>query len=279
MFHVRVFQLGLGSILFAMTVDCLELNETAAVESVSPRQSSEIIIAVPSVSTSERKSVSSKRAAIISFEEDENKSSVNNNVSKSSTPPTAVSLADACLKYQEKQKLTDDQPKPFVSDSAYERLHAEPINVGALLSHPNETDFIEPESPTAITIINPVTQTYPSLSNSYECKETDSSMSKATDSSSITSNTTTNSSSSPPHQAITSQQSPSTSMSSSICSVHNSPDTSNIPNMMVSESPELTEFTSRLQELTTAETENILRIQELEKRCACLEERVTALSL
>lgn len=259
-----------------MTVDCIELNETSVAESASPRQNNEIIIAVPTVSSTkgERKTATTKRAAIISFEEDENTSLINNNVLKSSTPPTtAVSLADACLKYQEKQKLGEEKPKPFVSDSAYERLHAEPINV-VPVPHPNETGiYIEPESPTAITIINPVTQAYPSLSNSYDYKETDS---KATDSSSITSNTTTHSSNSPPNQ-VNSQPSHSTSMNSSICSVHNSTDTPNTPNA-ISASPD-SEFTSRIQELTTVENAHIHRIQELEKRCACLEEQVSSLTL
>lgn len=265
-----------------MTVDCIELNETTVAESASPRQNNEIIIAVPTVSsTSERKTATSKRAAIISFEEDENTSLINNNVLKSSTPPTTtttVSLADACLKYQEKQKLNEEKPKSFVSDSTYERLHAEPINVVPVPSHPNETDYIEPESPTAITIINPITHAYPSLSNSYDYKETDSSMSKATDSSSITSNTTTHSSNSPPNQVTSQHPSHSTSMNSSICSVHNTPDTTpNTPNAM-SVSPE-NEFTSSIQDMTTGESEHIHRIQELERRCACLEEQVSTLTL
>lgn len=261
-----------------MTVDCPELNAVPVAESISPRQTNEIIIAVPSVSSSnERKSIPSKRtAAIISFEEDD-ASIINNNMFKSSTPPTSVSLADACLKYQEKRKLAEEKSKPFVTDSTYERIHAEPINV-ASSTHPSETDVIEPESPTAIKII-PMTQTYPSFSNasSYEdrYKETDSSMSKATDSSSITSNTTTHSSNSPPNQP-TSQPSHSTSMSSSISSVHNSPDVPISPN--TTSSPE-NEYVSRIQELTNVENEHIHRIQELEKRCAGLEQKVTALTL
>lgn len=262
-----------------MTVDCPELNIAPVAESVSPRQSHEIIIAVPTVSTStERKPVTSKRAApIISFEEDD-ASVINNNIWKSSTPPTSVSLADACLKYQEKQKLAEEKLKPFATDSTYERLHAEPINV-ASSSHSNETEFIEEESPTAITIINPVIQTYPSsfpsFSNSYDYKETDSSMSKATDSSSITSNTTTHSSNSPPNQT-TSQPSHSTSMSSSISSVHNSPD---VPNSLQTTSSMENEYVSRIEELKITETEHVHRIQELEKRCANLEQRVTTLTL
>lgn len=265
-----------------MTVDCIELNETTVAESASPRQNNEIIIAVPTVSsTNERKTATTKRAAIISFEEDENASVINNNVLKSSTPPTTttttVSLADACLKYQEKQKLSEEKPKPFETDSTYERLHAEPINVVPVPPHPSETDYIEPESPTAITIINPITHAYASLSNSYDYKETDSSMSKA-DSSSITSSTTTHSSNSPPNQAVSRQPSHSTSMNSSICSAHNSPDTTpNTPNAILP-SPE-SEFTSRLHEIATVESQHIYRIQELERRCASLEEQVSTLTL
>lgn len=253
-------------------MDCPELNVAPVAESVSPRQSNEIIIAVPTISAStERKSVSSKRAApIITFEED-NSSVINNNIWTSSTPPTTISLADACLKYQEKQRLAEEKSKPFATDSTYERLHAEPINV-ASSSHSNETEYIEEESPTAITIINPVIQTYassfPSFSNSYDYKETDSSMSKATDSSSITSNTTPN--------PTTSQPSHSTSMSSSISSVHNSPD---IPNPLQTTSTIENEYVSRIEELKITETEHIHRIQELEKRCANLEQRVTTLTL
>lgn len=261
-----------------MTVDCIELNDTTVAESASPRQNNEIIIAVPTVSsTNERKTATTKRAAIISFEEDENASVINNNVLKSATPPTTtISLADACLKYQEKQKLSEE--KPIETDSTYERLHAEPINVVPVLPHPNETDYIEPESPTAITIINPITHAYPSLSNSYDYKETDSSMSKATDSSSITSNTTTHSSNSPPNQATSRQPSHSTSMNSSICSVHNSPDTTpNTPNAILP-SPE-NEFSSRLQEMASVKSEHIHRIRELERRCASLEEQVSTLTL
>lgn len=273
--------LGLGSILFAMTVDSPELNIAPVVESSPPpRPVNEIIIAVPTVSsTGERKSTTSKRAAIISFEDEENASFINNNlVRASTTPPTTISLADACLKYQEKQKLAEEKLKPFETDSTYERLHAEPINVASSSSvHPNETDFIEPESPTAITMINPVTQTYPTFSSSYDYKETDSSMSKATDSSSITSNTTTHSSHTPPPIQVASQPSHSTSMSSSISSAHNSPEAPNTPSS-ASTSPE-NEYISRIQELTTVENEHIVRIKELEKRCATLEERVNALTL
>lgn len=251
-----------------MAVDCPELNVTTTAESVSPRQTNEIIIAVPTVSSAiERKPAASKRAAIISFEEDESATRFNNNELKSSTPPTSVSLADACLKYQEKQKLAEEKLKTFKTDSTYERLHAEPINVGPS-SHPNETVYIEPESPTAITIINPITQPFPSLSNSFDYKETDSCISKATDSSSITSNTTTHSSNSPTNQIA------STSMSSSMSSSdHNSPSEIN-----TTSSPE-NDHVSRIQELTNVESQQIHRIQELEKRCACLEERVTALTL
>ena len=295
--HFNPKILGLGSILFAVAVDSPDLNLATPAESVSPRQMNEIIIAVPTVSStsSERKSTASKKAAIISFEEDESVSLLNNNVLKSSTPPTAVSLADACLKYEEKQKLAEEKSKPFNTDSTYERLHAEPISISPV--YPNETDYIEPEFPTSIKIINPVTQTYPSLSNSYDYKEIDSNMSKATDSSSFTSNTTTHSSNSHPEQ-IASQPSHSTSMSSSISSDHNthsSVDTTPSPeneqeheaneNENVHEIKDETvnnnenEYISRIQELKTVEQEHISRIQELEERCILLQDRVHSLTL
>lgn len=279
-----LLQLGLGSILFAVNVDSPELNIAMTAESVSPRQNNEIIIAVPTVnsSTNERKSVSSKRAAIISFEEEENASLANNNLLKSSTPPKTVSPADACLTYQEKQKIAEEKSKPkFVSDSAYERLHAEPISIGSMV-HPQETEYIEPESPTAIKIITPITQTYQSshttsLSTSYDYKEhiEDSSISKTTDSSSITSNTTTHSSNSPSNQVV-SQPSQSDSMNSSISSAHNS--ISNSPTNEEDPSSRENELVSQIQELTTVESEHIRRIHELEKRCASLEEKVTTLT-
>ncbi|XP_055298342.1 sorting nexin-29 [Sitodiplosis mosellana] len=286
---------GLGSILFAVAVDSPDLNIATLAESVSPRQTNEIIIAVPTVSstTSERKSAASKKAAVISFEEDESASLLNNNLLKSSTPPTAVSLADACLKYQEKQKLAEEKSKSFTTDSTYERLHAEPINISAV--YPNETDYIEPEFPTSIKIVNPLTQTYPLLSNSYD-KETDSNMSKATDSSSFTSNTTTHSSNSPPEQ-VASQPSHSTSMSSSISSDHNTHSSVNTTPSLENEreheeenenenriehengNNNENEYISRIQELKTVQQEHMSRIQELEERCVLLQDRVHSLTL
>ncbi|XP_031625324.1 sorting nexin-29 isoform X2 [Contarinia nasturtii] len=259
---------GLGSILFAVTVDSPELNVSTLAESVSPRQTNEIIIAVPTVSSStERKSVAPKKAAVISFEEDENSSLVNDN----------VSLADACLKYQEKQKLAEEKSKPFTTDSTYERLHAEPINIIATNSRilSNETDYIEPEFPTSIKMIKPAIQTYPS--NSYDYKETDSNQSKATDSSSVTSDTTTNSSNSSPNQ-VTSQPSHSTSMSSSISNTTSSIE-ENENDDEEHENDDENKNELRIQELTTTESEHIARIRELEQRCALLEDRLTALTL
>lgn len=282
--------IGLGSILFAVTVDSPELNVSTPAESTSPRQMNEIIIAVPTVSSisTERKPTASKKKAIISFDEDENSSIVNNNIFKSATPPTNVSLADACLKYQEKQKLTENKSK-IITDSTYERIHAEPINVSSTV-HPSETDFIEPESPTAITIINPMTQTYQSLSNSFDYKETDSSISKA-DSSSITSSTTTHSSTSPRNR-IPTQASHSTSMSSSISSEHSL--RNSVPNIASSpenvndieqdienenEPPTENDYLARIEHLKMVENQQISRIQILETRCSQLENRVSALTM
>lgn len=292
------FYAGLGSILFAVTVDSLELNVPTPAESMSPRQVNEIIIAVPTVSSlSERKTAAFKKAAVISFEEDENTLMINNNVLNSSA---TVPLSHACLKYQEKQKLAEEKAKLFVTDSSYERLHAEPINIGAISTHANETEYIEPESPTAIQIYNPVPQTYPALTNSYDYKETDSSLSKATDSRSIASNTSTHSSNSP--NQINSQPSHSTSMSSSISSGHHSPNFTYLPendrenqhedadeheyehehgneHENNNEHENSTEYITRVQGLTAIKTEQQTRIQELEQRCVHLQDRVTALTL
>lgn len=65
-------------------------------------------------------------------------------------------------------------------------------------------------------------------------------------------------------------------MNSSISSAHNSPIASNTPND--TPMPLENEFTSRIQELTIVESEHVHRIQELEKRCATLEEQVSTLT-
>lgn len=248
---------GLGSILFAITVDCSELNVASTAETVSPRQTNEIIIAVPSVSsTSERKATSSKRPQIISFEDDD--SVINNNVLRSSTPPIAsVSLSDACLKYDNKTILNKTT---FESDSTYERVmkSSDPIE-STNINERNETEYIEPESPTEIKIFNTITEPYPPLSISYESKETDSTISKVTDSSSVTSSATTNSSTSAKNP-ISSQPSTSDSMHSSI-----SRSSENVSEAADSGS--------------NIEHEQMIRIHELEQRCASLEEKVTALTL
>lgn len=286
-----------------MTVDSPELNIAMPAESISPRQTNEIIIAVPTVSSAtERKSAAAKKAAIISFDEDENSSLLKKT---GSTPPTTVSLSDACLKYQERQKLADEKSKPFTTDSTYERLHAEPIDISKT-ARPNEIVYIEPESPTVIKMINPVTQTYPSLSSSFDYKETDSNMSKATDSSSFSSNTTTHSSSSAKNH-VASEPSHSTSMSSSISSEHNLQDSPNVPSSSEignehdneedenanensyieseidhdnnKQSDNDTDYIARIQELTAMQNQHVSRIRELEERCTHLQDRISALTL
>lgn len=289
-----------------MTVDSPELNITMPAESISPRQTNEIIIAVPTVSSAtERKSAAvAKKAAIISFDEDENSSAFNNNVLKCSTPSKTVSLSDACLKYQEKQKLANEKSKPFITDSTYERLHAEPIDISKTV-RPNETVYIEPESPTVIKMMNPVTQTYPSLSSSFDYKEQDS---KATDSSSFSSNATTHSSTSPQNH-VASEPSHSTSMNSSISSEHNLQNSPNVASSSeignendneedenANEIPFIeskighdnnkqnnndtdTDYIARIQELTANQNQNLSRIRELEERCIHLQDRVSALTL
>lgn len=234
-------------------------------DTVPTRQTREIIIAVPTVSSSnERKSTSfTKRSQIISFEDDENATVTNNNMLKSTTPPaTAVPLSHACLKYQEKEKLAKEKLKRIKTDSAYERIMntTEPIstNPTSNIVQSSETDYIEPESPTTIQIFNPNNETYPSPTSSFEFKESDSCVSKTTDSSSIASNTTTHSSNSiqNPESLQPSQEN---SMHSSISSAHNS--------------------VAALRHMISMEGVYTSKIQELEKRCASLEEQVTALTL
>lgn len=256
---------GLGSILFAITVDSSDLNVASVAETVSPKPTREIIIAVPTVSSSnERKSTSStKRSQIISFEDDENATVANNNILKSTTPPaTAVPLSHACLKYQEKEKLAKEKRKTIKTDSTYERIMntTESIctNPTSNVVQCSETDYIEPESPTTIQIFNPNNETYPSPTSSFDFKESDSCVSKTTDGSSIASNATTHSSSSVQNPESL-QPSQENSMHSSISSAHDS--------------------VAALRHMISMEGVYTSKIQELEKRCASLEEQVTALRL
>lgn len=268
-FLVCYKNVGLGSILFAITVDCSELNIAPPSEAIPIRQANEIIIAVPSVSSlNEQKTAKAKRKQIISFEDDENASTINSNLLKSSTPPTTVSLSDACLKYQEKERLAKEKVQTIKTDSTYERLmHSADAVIPSNVIEPNETDYIEPESPTSIKMFSTVaSEAYSMLSHAFDPKEIDSNISKAddtviptSDSSSMTSNSTDSStSSSAPNQIEIEPKSPTESIDSSMSSVNNSTSAS-----------------------VTApdDAEQKLRIQELEERCVNLEAKVTALSL
>lgn len=255
---------GLGSILFAITVDSSELNVASNAETISPHQMNEIIIAVPTVNASmERKSNSSKRAQVISFENDD--SVINNNISKvimhQASPPKSVSLSEACLKYEDKEKSSTTNRRSFTTDSTYERITSQATETNdtkCITEMPNETDLIKPESPTEIQIFNPIT-----LSQSFDSKETDSStVSKvSSDSSSVTSSATTFSSNSAKNP-VSPQLSQSNSMHSSIG--QSSENISEAVNTMTTNS---------------IEQEQLIQIRELEQRCSSLEEKVASLTL
>lgn len=259
---------GLGSILFAITVDCSELNVASNVETISPHQMNEIIIAVPTVNAfMERKSNSSKRAQVISFEDDD--SVINNNISTvimhQASPPKSVSLSKACLKYEDEEKSSTTNRRSFTTDSTYERITfqaTETNDTKCNTEMPNETDLIKPESPTEIQIYNPITETYSHLSQSFDSKETDSStVSKVSDSSSVTSSATTFSSNSVKNP-VSPQLSQSNSMHSSIG--QSSENISEAVNTMTTNS---------------VDQEQLIRIRELEQRCSSLEEKVASLTL
>lgn len=247
-------------------MDSSELNVASNVDTMSPRQMNEIIIAVPTVNGSmERKSNLSKRAQVISFEDDD--SVINNNISTAiihqASPPQTVSLSEACLKYEDKEKSTKTKIKSFTTDSTYERITSQATETNDLkcnIEMPNETDLIKPESPTEIKIFNPITETYSHLSQSFDSKETDSSMSKVSDSSSVTSSATTFSSNSVKNP-VSPQLSQSDSMHSSIG--QSSDNISEAANTMS----------------TSVEQEQLIRIRELEQRCSSLEGKVASLTL
>lgn len=233
----------------------------------------EIIIAVPTVNGStERKSNLSKRAQVISFEDDD--SVINNNISKDimhqASPPQIVSLSEACLKYEDKEKSLTTKNRSFTTDSTYERITSQATETNDTKYNtemPMETDLIKPESPTEIKIFNPITETYSNLSQSFDSKETDSSMSKVSDSSnnissnsSVTSSATTFSSDSVKN-LVSPQLSQSDSMHSSIG--RSSENISEAANAMSN----------------NVEQEQLIRIRELEQRCSCLEEKVASLTL
>lgn len=265
---------GLGSILFAVTVDSSDLNVAPAVDVTLPRQN-EIIIAVPTVSSTERKSTTTKRTQIISFEDDENATIANNNVWTSSTPPP---LSHTCLKYQEKERLAQEKLKTIKTDSTYERImhSTDPMNMPFVMNAVvgNETDLIKPESPTAIQIFDP------SPSSSYDFKESDLSVSKisTSDNSSIASNTTSQSENSVQNLELPALQlSPNEENSSNEGDDEEADDTSK----------DLQSSTTDVAMMTVATTPTVSdieekytqRIQELESRCNSLEGQVKTLTL
>lgn len=260
---------GLGTILFAITVDSPELNIISPAETKCLQKPNEIIIAVPvvgakidTITSAETKMSGSKRKQIISFEDDEMES-VSSHSSSSIKSPT-LSLSDACLKYEEKEKQRNESIQAICNDSSYQRI----MNLSDPTPHcvdknatPIETGYIQPEAPQKIELYSPVLSaktyqtTYSSIkidSGEFDVKEFESNISTKTDSRSFASTTTTTSSSSTAAQRSPSNPSQSSSMSSSISSV-----------------PPVTESNSA----TNA------RLQELESRCASLEEQITTLTL
>lgn len=226
----------------------------------------EIIIAVPVVgakidikTSAETKTTASKRKHIISFEDDEMET-VSSHSSSSIKSPT-LSLSDACLKYEEKEKQRIESIQAICNDSSYQRIMNvtdSPPNCSDKNATPIETGYIQPEAPQKIKLYSPVlsAKTYPTAtkidSEEFNSKETESNISSKTDSSSFASTTTTTSYSSTAAQ----QQSQSASMSSSISSVSHS-----------------------VHSVTESNSATNARLQELETRCASLEEQITTLTL
>lgn len=256
---------GLGSILFAITVDSPELNIIFPVETKNLQKPNEIIIAVPVVGSSsdtksspDIKSTGSKRKQIISFEDDEIES-ISSHSSSSIKSPT-ISLSDACLKYEEKEKQRIESIQVICNDSSYQRIMnlTEPPQCNKMPSF--ETECIEPESPTKIKIYKPVlsAKVYPTTFSSFKIDTTDidSNISNRTDSSSVESTTTTTSSSSPIAPQQPSYPSYSESMTSSIGSVCQS-----------------------VHSVAETNTPTNAQLEELEQRCASLEEQITTLQL
>lgn len=265
--NVKLFhQTGLGSILFAVTVDSPELNIISPVETKSLQKPNEIIIAVPVVGSSSdtksspdnnNKSTGSKRKQIISFEDDEIES-VSSHSSNSIKSPT-ISLSDACLKYEEKEKQRIESIQAICNDSSYQRIMNLTESPQCNKMQSFETECIEPESPTKIKIYNPVlsAKVYPTTFSSFKIvtKDFDSNISGRTDSSSVESTTTSTSSSSVAAQQ-SSHPSHSESMTSSIGSINQS-----------------------VHSVAETNAPTNARLQELEQRCASLEEQITTLTL
>lgn len=176
---------GLGSILFAITVDSRELNIPTVAEQKS--RSQEIIIAVPTVSKG-RKATGSKRKQIISFEDNETTESPNNSVSSPIPVLQSKSLPSSCLKYKEPALRNFYRSEASSMDSIIDQQLAETLEAYDIVhsSSPRaeETDYLEPESPSSIKMCG-------SLPSTDSMKETEeSSISKIINSTSSTSNVT-----------------------------------------------------------------------------------------
>lgn len=186
-----MLEIGLGSILFAITVDSRELNTPTVAEYKNRAQ--EIIIAAPAV-PKERKTISSKRMQIISFEENESTES-NSNIASSPIPVQQPnSLSSTCLKYKD-PSLSAPPMRDFYksiassSDSILDQQLAETLAQYDIVnsSSPRETDYLEPESPSSIKMCGSL----PSYSADSMHDGGESSISKPMDTCSTTSNANT----------------------------------------------------------------------------------------
>lgn len=204
---------------------------------------------------------------------------MNNNAWASSTPPSAtVPLSQTCLKYQEKERLAKEKLKTIKTDSTYERIMttSDPMNTPKVLNipHTNVTDVIKPESPTAIQIFDP------SPSSSFDFKESDLSASKmsSSDDSSITSNATSQSENSV-QNLESSQPQP------DVDDLSTGADESNENEVVDDDCKNVDSLNADItinattQIISEMEGKYLARIQELESRCASLEEQVTTLTL
>lgn len=240
---------------------------------------------MPTVSSSsERKSTTTKRPQIISFEDDENATVLNNNVWVSSTPPANMPLSHTCLKYQEKERLAREKLKTLKTDSTYERImNATDPMITPLITnaaHANETDLIKPESPTAIQIFDP------SPSSSCDFKESDLSALKMSscDNSSITSTTTSHStdsvhnldSSQTPSLSLATGERPDEEENSSFGADNEDGDDDSKD--LISSNTDVA-MAEAIPALSEAEEKYLQHIKELESRCTSLEEQVTTLTL
>lgn len=234
---------GLGSILFAITVDSPELNVAPLGDQKQHRLSNEIIIAAPSVSSSKTR-IGSKRPQIISFEEDENESI---NVLKSLTPPK---LSNADVKPLDEYKPLETAERTKANTSDYVIIETNDL----IKINEIEIKYAEPESPTTIKMCSPIVAAYPDI---FSYKEADLTVVPIIDS--ISSNIATQSSSA----SVSSSSSLSTEKPLSSTSLNES-----LHSSIISD------------EKSTSSTVDVnSRITELEQRCISLEQQVAALTM